>query len=100
MDRSRRQKKEKRNSSALKSLRKVREQGLSRTEEYEVSFARLATSVRKLNFAFVKLKDEGDVFEEVTQQEYEAIVQQRREENEFVVDDGVGYFLFSYRSFT
>jgi hypothetical protein len=56
---------------ALKEARSRKEQGLetSRADEYEI-------------------KDEGDVYEVVEEDEYQRLVEDRRQREDFVVDDG------------
>ena len=41
----------------------------------------------------VEVEDEGDVFETMTEKEYKKLVKERREGEDFVVDDeGLGYY--------
>ncbi len=62
---------------ALQALKERRLNGStkSRTEEYEIA-------------------DDGDLFDVVDEEEYTDIVQQRREREDFVVDDGTSHYFF------
>eukprot|EP01032_Pedospumella_encystans_P013686 gene13686-15740_t len=69
-DRSSRAKK---NKFSLEGLKEAREGGVSRLDQLE-------------------LEDEGDVYEMVDEDQYASIVERRRNEDDFVVDDnGLGY---------
>ena len=94
MERSRRSKKPKRSSEALKSLRRAREEGVSRTDDLEV---RIRRRIQRSPFAclltlpprlFPQFDQDDSVYETVTHDEYTKIVQKRRSEQSFVVDDG------------
>ena len=94
MERSRRSKKPKRSSEALKSLRRAREEGVSRTDDLEV---RIRRRIQRSPFACLltlpphlrpQFDQDDSVYKTVTHDEYTKIVQKRRSEQSFVVDDG------------
>ena len=75
-ERSRQSKKEARNerNSVLSAIAKIRSGGATRTETLDV-------------------KDEDDVFEYMDEDEYQKLVEDRRKQTDFVVDDeNLGYY--------
>lgn len=56
-------------AAALRALKEARNRGSSRTEEYEV-------------------KDEGDVYDVIEEDDYRELVEKRRQREDFIVDDG------------
>lgn len=57
-------------SSALEQMRALRESGGKRSEQYNI-------------------KEQESVYDEVTEKDYQEIVTERRNANDFVVDDGM-----------
>jgi hypothetical protein len=57
-------------AAALRALKEARNRGISRTEEYEV-------------------KDEGDIYDVVEEDDYRELVEKRRQREDFIVDDGM-----------
>jgi hypothetical protein len=60
-------------AAALRALKEARNRGSSRTEEYEV-------------------KDEGDVYDVIEEDDYRELVEKRRQREDFIVDDGVCHY--------
>ena len=75
MERARRTGTKKQSREAVRAaLRAAREGGAARSDQWEA-------------------KEEKDVYEQVTEQEYADLVRKRRQNEDFVVDDdGLGYF--------
>jgi hypothetical protein len=79
----------KKSQFSLEGLKEART-GVSRLDQLEVRFF-LAPVVIVISVVYLnvspQLEDEGDVYEMVDEDEYEALVERRRNEDDFVVDD-------------
>jgi hypothetical protein len=83
----------KKSQFSLEGLKEART-GVSRLDQLEVRFisptAEIVISQSQLftiSNVSLQLEDEGDVYEMVDEDEYEALVERRRNEDDFVVDD-------------
>ena len=56
-------------AAALRALKEARNRGISRTEDYEI-------------------KDEGDIYDVIEEDDYRNLVEKRRQREDFIVDDG------------
>lgn len=86
----------------LQGLKEAREGGVSRLDQLEVLISNFQYeqqffySIRK----YVQLDDEGDVYDLVDEEKYAEIVEKRRNEAEFVVDDSKYFIMETLNAFT
>jgi hypothetical protein len=81
----------KRHKEDLEKIALARQSGLSALDQLEVRFRRYKSTgdlVTLTSDFLLQLQDEGDVYDVVDEAQYEKIVEDRRNQSDFVVDDG------------
>ena len=84
----------KKNKFSLEGLKEARAGGVSRLDQLEVISIKIPHVLLCLNIVdtmYVQLEDEGDVYEMVDEDQYANLVERRRNEDDFVVDDSKIY---------
>lgn len=81
----------KKSQFSLDGLKEARAGGVSRLDQLEVTTARSFIADTVDLRLKLQLEDEGDVYEMVDEEEYASLVERRRNEDDFVVDDSKIY---------